>query len=103
MTIESNKKRDILMESIFRDFPECRVDSLKRYAVEKMVETYLGDPDTFNKKATELMKKDKKNKEVIEPKKLPEEIVCIEKVDADLHPDPQDLQVDRGGFIKVSS
>lgn len=91
------------MESIFKDFPECKVDSLKRYMVEKMVETYLGDPDTFNKKATELMKKEKKKKETIEPKKFPEEIVCIEKVDADLHPEPQDLAVDSGGYIKVSS
>lgn len=101
-----DKQKALLLEKIYADNPEIRVDTLKKYCIEKVVEAYLLDPDGFNKKTTELMKKEKKqlkkgddggDKEA-KPEE-PKEIICITRIPAEENA-PQNLTVGNDGMIK---
>lgn len=78
-----DKQKEKLIEAILKDNPQIRGDALKSYYIEQLVESYLLDPDTFNRKTTEMMKQEKKKKGDVEVRKMPEEIVCISKVEAE--------------------
>jgi hypothetical protein len=78
-----NKQRDKMIDDILKDHPEYGADTLKRYYVEQMVESYLADSDGFNRKATDTEKEEKKRKkkgEIPSIPKIPEELVMIYKV-----------------------
>ena len=93
------KQKKTLMDAIFNDYPMYRMDKLKYYEVERMVEAYLTDSDTFNKEATRLQKLEKKG-ELPKPKGIPEELVCISKISADgIEEKPQEFKVDGQGMI----
>lgn len=97
------KQKALLLEKIYAEHPEIRADTLKKYCIEKVLEAYLLDPDAFNKKTTELMKKEKKklkNEDENSPKKTGEnEIICITKIPAEENA-PQNLAVAADGMIK---
>lgn len=73
------KQKDIMVQSILRDYPDLQKDSLQLHYIENMVESYLLNPDDFNRKTTEIMKKEKKV--AVETKKMPDEIVSISKIE----------------------
>jgi hypothetical protein len=75
----NEKQKNEMMQKIFADYPDAKRDSLQSYYIEKLVESYLVNPDEFNRKTTEWKKQEKKGK-LPEPKKVPEEVVCIEKI-----------------------
>lgn len=77
-----DKQKKHLLEVILKAHPDIHNDSLQIHYVEQMIESYLLNPDEFNRKTTELIKKEKKNPPA-EPNKLPEEIICISKVEAE--------------------
>jgi hypothetical protein len=99
------KQKALLLEKIYAEHPALQADALKKYCIEKCLEAYLLDPDTFNKKTTELMKKEKKklkkdddNDEAPE-KPVESEIVCITKIPAEENA-PQNLTITDDGMIK---
>lgn len=78
------KQKKHLLDAIKADNPDVAKDSLQQYYIERLVESYLLDPDHFNKETTKHMKQEKKKKP--EDKKEQEaikEIVCISKVEAE--------------------
>ena len=77
------KQKEKLIEAIMKDNPTLGKDSLQQYYITQLVESYLIDPDTFNRKTTEIMKQEKKKKDGDEVRKMPDEIVCISKVEAE--------------------
>lgn len=93
-----NKQKEQLMEKMLKDYPQVRIDGLKRYYLEKSVEFYLDEPAKFNKETSKWEKKEKKG-ELPEPKKLPEEIVCLDRIDGDARPKPE-MVVGADGYIK---
>jgi NAD(P)H-flavin reductase len=98
-----NKQKQVLLDKIYADHPELQRDTLKKYCIEKVMEAYLLDPDAFNKKTAELMKKEKKkakNEEEKTPDKVGEnEIICITRIPAEEN-EPQNLTITEGGMIK---
>lgn len=99
------KQKALLLEKIYADNPEIQRDTLKRYCIEKVLEAYLLDPDTFNKKTTELIKKEKKKLQDEQPEAKPEnpkEIICITKIPAEENA-PQNLIVGDDGMIKPAA
>ena len=76
------KQKQKLIEAIFADNPQLGKDTLQYYYIERMVESYLIDPDAFNRKTTEAMKEQKKKDKDEVVSKMPDEIVCISKVEA---------------------
>jgi hypothetical protein len=76
------KQKAKLIEAIFADNPQLGKDSLQYYYIERMVESYLIDPDAFNRRTTEAMKEYKKKGKDEVGNKMPDEIVCISKVEA---------------------
>jgi hypothetical protein len=75
------KQKKHYIELVLKEHPELGKDALQLHYIEQMVESYLHDPDEFNRKTTEIIKKEKK-KPPQEPQKLPDEIVCISKIEA---------------------
>ena len=92
-----DKQKNDMLERILFDYPDVKRDVLKRHFVEQMLDAYLADPDTFNKKTTELRKRQKKGDEP-QPKHLPEEIVCISK-EGDETKQEQNLTLNNSGYI----
>jgi hypothetical protein len=68
------KQKKAMCAAVFKDYPEFEKDPLQHYYIERLVESYLVDPDTFNRKTDEFRKKEKKG-QLPAPKPLPEEIV----------------------------
>jgi hypothetical protein len=86
------KQKAAITEAIFKDNPDLKKDPLQIYYIEKMVESYLTDPDMFNKKTDDYRKLEKKGK-LPSHKKLPDEIVCITKGTGE-DPKPAQLKED---------
>lgn len=79
------KQKQKLIDAIIADNPEVGKDTLSHYYIERMVESYLLDPNEFNRRTSDAIKADKKKKkEGEEVAKMPEEIVCISKVEAEV-------------------
>lgn len=102
------KQKNLLLEKIYAEHPEIQGDTLKKYCVEKVLEAYLLDPDAFNKKTTELMKKEKKKLKKgeeqegeVNPPDEPKEIICITKIPAEENK-PSNVYVCEDGMIKQS-
>ena len=79
------KQKKHLLEAVLKEHPEIQGDSLQLHYVERMIESYLLNPNEFNRQTTELIKQEKKNP--TEAHKLPEEIICISKVEAEAEQD----------------
>lgn len=94
------KQRQAMCDAIFKDHPDLKKDSLQIYYVDKLVESYLTDPDTFNKRTTEYQKVERKGK-LPEPKKLPQEIVCITK-GTGVDPQPAQPQIEAPNIGKLT-
>lgn len=95
-------KKEVMLDKIYQDYPDYNRDSLKRHIIENMVDSFLKDPDAFNRRQTEIQKKEKKGT-LEKLRKIESEVICIERKDADTQTVPQDLTVDNHGYIKVSS
>lgn len=93
----SPQQKQKLIDAIIQDNPQLAKDTLQKYYIEQMVESYLYDPDDFNRKTTEAMKEEKKKKKesevVVKP---PEEIVCISKIEAEQGFDPARREQEEG-------
>lgn len=77
------KQRDKMVDDIITSHPEYGSDSLKRYYVEQMVESYLADSKEFTRRANDFEKEEKKKAKRGRPSlsnRMPDEIVCIQKV-----------------------
>ena len=72
----NQRKKDALLESIFKQHPELESDTLKKYMVAQLVDSYLHDPDAFNKLTTEFEKKARKG-DLPTHTPLPDEIQCV--------------------------
>lgn len=77
-----DKQKKHYIDLVLKEHPELSGDALQLHYVEQMVESYLFNPDEFNRKTAELIKKEKKNPPT-EPSKLPDEIICISKIEAE--------------------
>jgi hypothetical protein len=76
------KQKKHMLQVILNAHPEIHNDNLQIHYVEQLIESYLIDPNEFNRKTAELVKKEKKNPPA-EGSKLPDEIVCISKIEAE--------------------
>jgi hypothetical protein len=89
---EKQKKK--MIDAIIEDFPHLGKDNLQYYYMERMVESYLLDPDTFNRQTTNAIKQEKKaKKEGQQPQPFPEEIVCISKIETEEESPMKDVVV----------
>lgn len=89
---EKQKKK--MIDAIIADFPHLGKDNLQYYYMERMVESYLLDPNTFNRQTTEAIKQEKKaKKEGHEVQPFPEEIVCISKIETEEESPMKDVVV----------
>jgi hypothetical protein len=80
MALLNNKStKEKWIEQIFNDYPDLKTDTLKHHYIENMIDAYLADEKTFKKMTYELKSKGD------EPKltKVPDEVVCIGKVEAE--------------------
>jgi len=79
------KQKQKLIDAIIADNPQLAKDNLQLYYIERMVESYLIDPDAFNRTTTEVIKQEKKAQKEGDLKTLakpaPTDIVCISKVE----------------------
>jgi hypothetical protein len=80
---EKQKKK--IIDAILADNPHLAKDTLHNYYLERLVESYLIDPDNFNRSTTDAIKHDKKTKKEgdVEVSMMPKEVVCISKVEAE--------------------
>lgn len=80
--IDEKQKKKII-NAILADNPHLAKDTLQNYYLERMVESYLIDPNNFNRMTSEAIKQDKKRgEEVQRDNPLPKEIICITKEEA---------------------
>lgn len=95
------KEKEKWLNEMLEEYPELKYDTLKRYYIEQMIDCYQANPKMFK----ECVNNSKKMK--IEPKKLPDEIVCISKVSAeeakyiDGAVKDKEVHVSDNGIIKV--
>ena len=71
------KEKNKLMQDILKDFPEIQYDNLKKHYIENLIDCYYNNPKAFRDNAY-----NNKNN-IVETTKLPNEFLCITKIEAD--------------------
>ena len=85
--LNNQSTKEKWMEQIFKDYPLLKTDTLKPHYVAQMIDAYLAAEKTFKKMTYALKSKGDEPK----PKQVPDEIVCIEKIEAPITPTIEEI------------